>query len=131
MALFEKITLQWKGQEFAIAPDQVLRAIAVVEEEISLIELSRELSSGEYKLARLAKAYGRLLRAAGCKVTDEEVYVGIFPSSGGERVVREALAALQALMYLMVPPGVLTQPAGEAGDAAGKPSAASSASSTN
>lgn len=126
MAIFEEITLEWRGEKKAVPPERVMKAIAVVEEVISLQELTREMLRGDHRLVRIAEAYGALLRHVGFSVADEAVYEAIFPSAGGENLLR-ASAALQTLLYMMIPPSVRKAPPAAAAEAAppGKQPAAS------
>ena len=71
MSLFEPVTLTWKGQEYVVKPDQVMYLIAIVEDKITL----RQLSSGDVPFSRTAQAFGAALRYAGAKVNDDEVYL--------------------------------------------------------
>lgn len=103
MRIFEQVELEWNGVKYVISPDGVMKAIAKVEDVITLGELSRELTEGEYKLARIAQAYATLLRHAGARVEDEEVYAAIFPKANGAATLR-AVGALQALLTMMIPP---------------------------
>lgn len=121
MALFEEVKLEWGGKEFAIAPDRVMRAIALVEEIVTIPELAREMQSGEFRCARLAEAYAALLRYAGARASQEEVYAVLFPSLGGDQTLRIA-SAVMTLLSMMVPPAAWkkTASAEEAGASPGK-----------
>lgn len=124
MPLFEEVRLDWGGKAYAIPPDQVMKAIAKVEDVITLVELSRQVATGEYKLVRVAQAYGALLRHAGAPASDEEVYLALFPKKDGDQALR-AVSALNTLLVMMVPPSLRKAPAAEAGaEPAGKLQAA-------
>ena len=102
MAIFEEVTLSWKGRDYKIPPDRVLRCIAVVEDVLPLGALAKS-TFGEVKLARLAEAFAAALRYAGAPVTDEEVYSGMFEGEGG-KLAAQARAYVYALQALMIPP---------------------------
>lgn len=104
--IFEDITLEWNGVEYHLrGDDQVMRALAVVEDHITFAELIDGSTSGKIPLAKIASAYAAVLRQAGCyRVTNAEVYNGMF--AGG--VSAEAIqAALSGLMEIMIPPQTL------------------------
>lgn len=110
MPVFEDVKLAWKGGELVIPPERVLRAIVLVEDVLTLGELGRCMVSGTLPLARIASAYGVLLRYAGAKVTDDEVYEGMFAKS---EMQQQAMRAVFALQQLMIPPEHLRKPAPE------------------
>ncbi len=110
MAIFEDVKLAWKGADAVIPADRVLKAIVIVEDILTLGELGRCMVSGTLPLARIATAYAALLRYAGVKVTDEEVYSGMFAKS---ELQQQAMRAVFALQQLMIPPEHLRNPAAE------------------
>jgi hypothetical protein len=110
MAIFEEVRLAWSGTELVIPADRVLRAIAAVEDVLTLGELGRCMVAGTLPLARISMAYGALLRHAGAKVSDEEVYDGLFAKS---ELQQQALKAVFVLQNLMIPPAHLRKPAAE------------------
>ena len=129
MALFEEVTLEWRGEKHVIPPNGVMRAIAVVEDIVTLPELSVEMQSRKFKLSRLAAAYGALLRYAGAKASDEDVYASLFPSTAGEDGVLRAASAVMTLISMMVPPAAWKKAAAsaeEAGADSGKAQTAAS-----
>lgn len=120
MPIFEEVRLSWKGKDYVIPANDVLRAIAKVEDVLTLGELGSARGDGRVPYAKLASAFGALLRHAGASVTDEEVYNDLF-SGGPKDLPRSALAAIVTLQTLMIPPEHLraTKKAdGEAGRAA-------------
>lgn len=102
MSIFKEVTLTWKGETFTIAPDHVLRAIAIVEERVTLHELMKFQQRGTAPLSTLSSAFASVLRYAGAKVTDEEVYAAMF---SGDQAISVG-QAISALLLMMVPPGV-------------------------
>jgi hypothetical protein len=121
VAIFEQITLTWKGREYVIPPDNVLRCIAMVEDVLPLGVLAQS-ATGDYKLAKLAAAFAVALRYAGAKVTDEEVYSGMFEGQGAD-LAAKARAYVFALQAMMIPPEQLRS--SEKTDAAGARAASS------
>ena len=112
----QDVTLVWKGDEYRVEAREVLPLIAKIEEIITLGELIDESQSGKIRLARLAKAYGEALRYAGAKLTDEDVYEGMFACHDRSVIVR-SIQTLTAIMFAMIPPSHLQ---GDAPSAEGK-----------
>lgn len=103
MAIFEEVSLRWGGEEYKIEPTKVMGAIARVEEIITLKELGEYAQKGDAPMAKLAMAFGSVLRYAGARVSDEEVYSGMF---GGE-AQQTALMSITVLLQMMIPPTAL------------------------
>lgn len=104
MGIFEPFHIGWNDESYVIAPDRVMGAIAVVEDVVTLKELwDTSHDRNTIQLAKLSRAFGALLRYAGSKITDEEVYLGMFVA--GSSTVAAAEQAFNALLTLMVPPG--------------------------
>lgn len=116
MPIFEEITLTWKGEEFKIPPDQVMKVLAKVEDVITMVQLHRHRENGDLPLVKISQAYGIALRHAGAHVKDEEIYNEIF---AGDSVRAIALNAVLTLQMMMIPPAALRK--GEQQPAAGKP----------
>lgn len=124
--MFAPIKLEWNGKQHTVPANRVLMAIAEVEEVFTLDELQRFSKRGTAPVAKLAMAYGKLLRFAGAAVEDDEVYAGIFVSDQGAM----AASATSALLALMLPPaGMLNADTGKS--AAGKSRAKVNGSSAN
>jgi hypothetical protein len=96
-SVFEKIELTWKGETYVIPPNRVLRAIAKIEECIS----SADLAKGEHvPFSKAAMAYAAVLRYAGAKVTDDEVYEALWDNNGAAGASNVVIA----LWMMMIPP---------------------------
>jgi len=104
MNIFEDIKLVWGGQEFTIPANRVMKCIAAVEEIITLGELHRFHATGAVPMVRLSQAFAVALRHAGAKVTDEEVYLGMFDK--GE-MLASTMNSIGTLLVMMVPPGAI------------------------
>lgn len=100
MGIFEPVVLTWDGQEYEIAPDRTMGAIARIEEIITLKEVGEYAMKGDAPIAKLSMAYGAVLRYAGCKVKDEEIYAGMFQGASDTSV----LGCINALLAMMIPP---------------------------
>jgi hypothetical protein len=121
MSLFESQTLMWKGETYVIPSNRMLGAIATIEEHLTVNEMV-VAAFGRPSMVKIARAFGALLRYAGCKVSDDEVYQSIFdPQANHVERIQEALAVF---LMIMTPPADLTHsPA--MGAASGNRSAAS------
>jgi hypothetical protein len=71
-AVFKDVELAWDGKTFVVKPTMLL--LNRIEQRVSLAALIRGLSTDAPPLSHLAFVVGEFLRAAGCKVEDEEVY---------------------------------------------------------
>ena len=114
MAIFEEVRLAWKDDEIVIPANRVLSAIAVVEEQITFSELISCMQRAKPPLVAISKAFAGVLRFGGLRVTDEEVYAGMFETNVAERVIH----AVNTLLMMMTPPAALATPAATVAPAA-------------
>ena len=104
MAVFEDISVSWGGEEYVIPANRVMGAIAIIEDVFVFGELVEGVQTGRLAMNKLARAYGGLLRYAGARVNDEDVYGGMFRPGK----LREAIPeAINTLMVIMTPPEAL------------------------
>jgi len=103
MAIFDDIELEWEGVNYKLSGDgNVMKALAAVEDHLTLSELYDAQQSGKMPLAKLSNAYAVLLRHAGAvRITEADVYAGMWKD--GETVAK-ITEAVTALMQLMMPP---------------------------
>lgn len=102
MSLFQPYTIHWAGRDHVIPADRIMRAIAVVEEHVTLHELMDVMGQRRtVKMVTMAQAYGALLRFVGVEITDEEVYVAFFAGGDGAELM---FSAVRGLQMLMIPP---------------------------
>lgn len=99
MSIFQDLTLTWKGVDYVVKATDLLRLIAAVEDVLTLNELFKYSQKGAAPLAKLSEAYGLMLRYAGAKVTDEDIYKAL---TAGEN--QAAATATQAILMMMLPP---------------------------
>lgn len=99
---FDDLSFEWAGQTYNVPAHRVLGAIARVEDVITLHELQRYGEKGSTPLAKLSMAYGALLRYAGAKVTDVEIYEAMFGS--GKVESSSIVESIITLVAMMVPP---------------------------
>nr|WP_258868109.1 hypothetical protein [Alkalilimnicola ehrlichii] len=107
---FEDITLDWKGRSYTIPANDVMMAIAKIEDVITIAELDRFSQRGTAPVARLAQAFAAILRHAGARVNDDEVYASMFEGGATQARIMEAT---NTLLTLMLPPAALASSAGE------------------
>jgi hypothetical protein len=109
MSLFEEVGLRWAGEEYIVPSDKVMGLIEVIEDIITIEEMTRD----GIKRAKLSRAFSAALRYAGAKVTQEQVYESLF---GAEKLASTS-GAVMGLLALMIPPSKVQ----EAKKAEGKP----------
>ena len=112
MSIFEDIKLTWDGRDHVIPANRVMGAIARIEDVVTLGELQRYGEKQAAPLAKVAMAYGAVLRYAGASVTDDEVYAGIF-SGEGPNNHESILTSIYTLLAMMVPPEAMQKSAEE------------------
>lgn len=100
MAIFDDVELQWEGVSYTLKGDgHIMKAIAAVEDNLTLAELFQGQESGHIPLAKLSMAYAILLRHAGARqITDAEVYAGMWANGADATAIQEAVTSLLALM---------------------------------
>jgi hypothetical protein len=104
MGAFDAVTLAWAGSEYVIPSNRVMGAIARIEDVVTLEELGRYGERGTMPIAKLAMAYGAVLRYAGARVEDEDVFTGMF--SDGQKQ-SDIVTAMMSLLGMMLPPHAL------------------------
>lgn len=101
--MFEPVTIQWSGKTYRIEPPQIMRAIAVIEDVVTLEELHKFYQRNSAPLGKLSMAFGALLRFMGAQVTDEEIYSAMFKSDQANSEVSNAIIVL---LNLMIPKNI-------------------------
>jgi hypothetical protein len=100
MGAFTDIELDWGGKVYTIQAHRVMGAIARIEDIITLPELQAYSARGTYPLAKLCTAFATVLKYAGARVTDEEIYEMAFSGEGAQEAV---INGVLHLMQMMVP----------------------------
>ena len=95
MSIFQDITFGHKGKDYKVKSTQVMRLIAMIEDVITLQELTTQP-----RLSRLAEAYTVALNYAGADLPIDEVYASLFGEGGQERIS----GAITNLVMMMLPP---------------------------
>lgn len=101
MGAFDDIKLTWADKEYVIPANRVLGAVARIEDVITLTELSRFGGRNTAPMAKIAMAFGAVLRYAGATITDDEVYGQMFT---GENRAQQIVDSVSVLISMMVPP---------------------------
>lgn len=97
MSIFEEVGLTWQGKEYTVPADKVMGLVEVVEDIITI----EELSGRGIKRAKVARAFAAALRYAGAgKIDHQDVYNQLF----GADAMISTTAAVNGLLSLMIPP---------------------------
>lgn len=100
MAIFEDITLTWKGQDYTLGGDvSIMKTLAQVEDVITYSRLYQATINNDLPLIKITEAYCIVLRNAGCKVTHAEVYQSVMRGAADD-----ILGTINALLFMMMPP---------------------------
>jgi hypothetical protein len=106
--MFEKIVIEYKGEELAVPANRVFGLIATIEEHITIQELH-----DNPKNTSIASAYAAAIRYAGGKANPVDVYAMLFDTNSALNI----RAAITNLVMMMVPPSALTNAESGDGDA--------------
>src|SRR4051812_44544491 len=100
MAIFEDVTFTWLDRDYVLPASRLLKTIAAIEDVLTLAQLARHQAQGSVPMAKLAQAYGIMLRSAGAPFTDDQVYDGLFADEDGNMQGRimTYVVSLQMLM---------------------------------
>jgi len=107
MAIFEDITLDFQGVTYSLSGDgQIMKAIAAIEDHVTISELTEGSQTGKLPLAKLASAFAAVLRQAGARVSDAEVYADMWRGGGDIDKITEAITSL---LTMMMPPETMRE----------------------
>lgn len=103
MSIFKEVSLTWKGEEYIVSPDNVMGLIEVIEDVITLEEISAKINR-----SKISKAFACALRYAAqnstprkaCNVTQQDVYTSLFAKDTGGNIS----GIITSLMMMMIPP---------------------------
>jgi hypothetical protein len=83
MPVFRELTIKWKGDEYKFVPSmKIMRLIEMG--DISFTDIAVRTSQGRPPVSHIAFVLAKILTAAGCKVTDEDVYAELIGGSAEE-----------------------------------------------
>ena len=96
-AIFKERKIEWRGESVTIRA--TMRIINEIEQTVSLAGLARKIYSGNIPLGHLATVYGCLLRGAGIRVSDDEVYASMYGAGDydDEDLIGAAVAAMDCV----------------------------------
>lgn len=97
--VFDDVVFQWAGVPVVIPARNVLGAICACEDVITMHELYEFAERGTCPQARIACAYGAVLRYAGVKVDNDDVYERALKGAGAVQMN----VAIRALIQMMLP----------------------------
>lgn len=89
-AVYQEITLTWKGEEYTIRP--TMRLMQDIEQQFSLSRVAHRITQGDVPLSHMATITAMMLRRAGCKVTDDEVFLELLQGDSDD--IQEMAIAL-------------------------------------
>jgi len=72
-----QITLEWQGREYVIPEDKAFQIGEQVEDIIPITDLPDLAMRPNFH--KIARVYGTMLRFAGAKVTDQEIWKHLWP----------------------------------------------------
>lgn len=110
---FQDVTLGWKGQDYILPAERQMPVIAKIEAALCPDgrgqPVQKLLSGKGLTYHQLASAYGLALRAAGARVTDEEVYLSIMGdlAEGDAGAAQKMQLACLGLLEIVAPPVAL------------------------
>jgi hypothetical protein len=97
-AVFKEVSLAWDGKAYTVKP--TMQLLNRIEQRVSIAKLLGGLQSDAPPLSHLAFVAGEFLRAAGCRVDDDEIY---------RELMRGDVADLQAMGAAIVA-GIFPEP---------------------
>lgn len=95
---------EWKNEKHIVPANHVMKLIAKVEDVITVDELLKALSGKQVPFAKLAMAFGTVLRHVSIRVSDEEIYNALFENQINVPYIQQLLFGL---VSLMLPPSFL------------------------
>jgi len=97
MAVFERVVLSIKGENYTVESDRVMGLINQIENHITFFDL---VNPQYLRNEQLSRAYHAALTYAGADVKIEDVYVSLFSVDGKEKVIDR----INGLLSMMIPP---------------------------
>ena len=81
-AVFSEIEIELKGVIYHVTP--TMRLINRIEQDVSLAKLAYRVASGDAPFSHVAMVLGHILRADGCRETDEDILEALLSNEGGQ-----------------------------------------------
>lgn len=80
MAVFRELIINWKGTDYKFVPSmKLMRSIEMG--DISFTDIAVRTSQGRPPISHIAFVLAKMLQSAGCKVSDEQVYMELVGGS--------------------------------------------------
>ncbi len=98
-AVYQEITLTWKDEEYTIRP--TMRLMQDIEQQFSLSRVAHRITQGDTPLSHMAAIVAIMLRSAGCKVTDDDVFQELLQGSSDD--IQEMAIALITAAFPIKP----------------------------
>ncbi len=99
--VFKDVHIEWEGQEYIIAKDQVIPAICIIEEFFTMQDLINDMTTGKIKVAKLSCCVCAVLNFAGASLSEDEVFRGLYK---GKETREQITAVIRTLVLMMIPP---------------------------
>jgi len=93
-AIFSEIEIELKGVAYTVTP--TMRLINRIEQDVSLAKLAYRVASGDAPFSHVAMVLGHILRADGCRETDEDILEALLSEDGGQALRGSVDAVLTA-----------------------------------
>ena len=107
-AVYRDIQISWGGEEYSIKPTMAL--LNQIEQKFSLSRVASRMMDGDTPTSHLAVIVGIMLRSAGAKVTDDEVFAELMTGDASS-VTEMGTALLTAAFPMQVDEGNAPAPA--------------------
>lgn len=104
---FLPVEVEWAGKKYTIPARSIMPLLAQIESHVTLAEIQSSANRGTLPQAKIAQAYTIVLNYLGIEIESDQVYMAMFPGPGS--VENQAIAAVQGIMHLMLPPKVLAK----------------------
>ena len=106
------LTLTWDGVQYPVPERRIFALGEEVERIVTLVDIQGWAARPQ--LRRMARSYATMLRFAGARVSDDEVFRAIVSNAEDGAVVAEAMQALMVALMGDAPPAAAeADPPGE------------------
>jgi len=109
-AVYQDIELTWKGETYTVRP--TMRLMQDIEQRFSLSRVAHRITQGDTPLSHMAAIVAIMLRSAGCKVTDDDVFVELLKGDSDD--IKDMSIALITAAFPVTPKGNERAPAKKA-----------------
>src|SRR5699024_9895570 len=89
-SVYRDIEMEWQGEVYVVRPS--MRLMQDIEQRFSISGVAHRLMNGDTPFSHVASIVGIMLRSAGCKVTDDEVFMELM--RGDTQTVQDMAIAL-------------------------------------